>query len=343
MDSFEDSKTQSNNDALASEYEVKSLQKIDPLTTGLKLAVVFFILLVLASICGCAKIAAHDLLVSESPNLTDLLANAPQLRDDHARVVFYCPKEPLLKLELRINPPFYNTPVVTIEGDSGFLTKEIMDQTGFYLDVPTGVYVIEEKSGHILRKELNAGNEYFVKLFNDPKNPSAMVEPEQARQEIIKDQIKFPHLIMKCEHDVKLALIPKQNVQWKNTTSNLSDNTKSSYKSFLYFFNTKSGWVAPNVKFKVGVDCIPMFDVGNKSYVCFEVTPGRHVLCTSLINFGKEAFPPIGIELWAENGKNVYACYDWNKTRYRVLNETEGMKLLKKYKVTKNGYYEVAE
>jgi hypothetical protein len=311
------------------------------LTAGLKLMFVSFVLLTLTFICGCMNVAgdvaAHDMMFIGSPNLSEVLISAPQLGDGYARVIFYCHRQSVLAFALQIS----NNPVVTINGDNGFLRKEIMDQTGFYIDVPAGVYEIEEKSGRTLREEFKAPNEYFVKLFNSQDNPPILVEPQQAQQEIYENKIKYPHLIMKCEHNVKLALIPKESVQSENTAFNIVDNPISKDKSYLYFFNTKSGWVAPNIKFKVGVDCKPTFDVENKSYICFEVAPGRHVLCTSVINFGKEAFSPIGVEFWAENGNNVYVCYDWDKTRFRVLNEEEGAKLLKQYKATKNGYYKV--
>jgi len=92
------------------------------------------------------------------------------------------------------------------------------------------------------------------------------------------------------------------------------------------------------MKVKSGVDCLPDYPVGSKKYICFEIAPGQHVFSVHAENLGQSVVAPVGKEITIQEGQAVYFSFGLY-SGVKLMSPEQGEKLLKKYKITKNGYY----
>lgn len=92
------------------------------------------------------------------------------------------------------------------------------------------------------------------------------------------------------------------------------------------------------MKLNAGVDCLPTYPVGAKKYICFEVTPGRHVFAVHAENLGQDVVAPVGKEVPIAEGEEVFISFGLSKG-VKLLPARDGQKLRKRYKIMKSGYH----
>lgn len=292
---------------------------------------------------GCGAVA-HDLVVNSVPTLNEVLEKSPPLQDGHARIVCYYPRVALAGFSLA-GMGGWATIGIAIDGEKGSFTISMIDQSGFCIDVPAGQYAIAVAPGGGIEAEFLQSKSYFVKFTSNPNMLSTklpvLVEPEEAIKELKEKNIRSDRFNFKDAFVNRYALMPKPEIQWESVSSELVSSAQKTDMSYLYVFNTKSPIVGPAVKIKTGVGCEPRYVIDCKKYACFEVSPGPHLLSCLITNFGAAYAPVCRTGCSAEAGKNTYCALSLEGLK--LISEKEGLKLLKKYKAMKEGYYRIGK
>jgi hypothetical protein len=287
----------------------------------------------IASGCGGIPGIVHDSVLSQAPHLSERLGQAPPLRPEYARVAFFCPGLPVMDKMLFGGLAFLD---VTLENPRSLLRVEIMDQTGLYVDIPADTYDVRVRSGGSVTMTLESGRHYYVKVASGTfaSQKIQLLEAPEAIREMDDEKIRScDGKFLEDDKTARFAVIPKKEGQWISIAP-----TSSTPNGRIYFFNTKSPLLGPLMKLRSGIDCMPTYPVDSERYVCFEVTPGRHVFSVHAENLGQDVIAPVGKEVIVQEGQDVYFTFGLYQGVKTVMPD-EGQKLLKKYKLTKNGYY----
>jgi hypothetical protein len=290
-------------------------------------------LIFMASGCGGVPAVIHYSVLSKAPYLADGLEQAPPTQSGCARVVFFCPRLPALDIALLGGLAFVD---VGLENPRSLLRVELMDQTGLYADVPADTYDIQVNSAKSINATFEEGKTYYLRIacgvFTDQK--TQILDDPQAAQELREKKIRwFDGKFLQDETAAKFAVVPKKEGKWLSVAP-----TSSGPNGRIYFFNTKSPIIGPLMQLKSGVDCLPTYPVDSKKYVCFEVTPGRHVFSAHATNLGQDVIAPVGKEAVVQEGQDMYFSFGLSEG-VKVMSPNEAQKLLKEYGLTKNGYY----
>ena len=317
----------------------------------LKYSLLFALLISLIITLGGCTALIHDSLVNKTPFLLETLDTAPTLTDDMARVVLYYPRDVAIGI---LGPGGMGFKKVKIQGDAGSIAFEVLDQCGCYIDIPGGNYEFDEVPNQIFT--FQNGCVYYIKIGKEKPGLSlssmggikpTLLDASTARSEITKFKIKT---LLINSNALSIALVPS-NLEKSKLIPQLTDMSIISVEkqieqepiaselARLYIINNL-GWVGGAGKLRVGIDGTPSsLKLGRKKYMCIDMAPGVHTLSTSMSSIGIEQAPAKFLQKFnLRKGVNRYLVLEINKGLYFSSVE-EGRELIKKYKLSKGGYY----
>lgn len=313
---------------------------------------------------GCAAVA-HDLEINKDPYLLDVLKSAPTVNDDMARVVLYYPRDFAFSLR-GLGHAGMGVKKIKIQGVAGSIAFEVLDQCGYYIDIPGGEYAFDEAPDQNFT--FQNGTVQYIKIGKKESGvsmhsmggikPTLMDEPT-ARSEMAKFKIKtsLANNILErkvpCNYDaLRIALIPN-NIEKSKLIPQLTDMSARSVEkkieqepiaselTRLYIINDLN-FVGGATKLEVGIDGTPnSVKLGRKKYMCIDMTPGSHLLSTRISAFGIKQVPGYLQRFNLEKGIEHYCVYDAQKG-FHFCSTEKGRELVKKYKLIKGGYYSLA-
>jgi hypothetical protein len=310
-------------------------------TVKTKSFMMFCMISILLTLSGCTALV-HNAVIAKYPLLHDSVVHATPLGPDYSRLVVYALRAPLAGASL-LGVGGFDVLPVTIEGKTGVLHADLLDQTGFYIDVPIGEYSIQGGSfftavpsqTYIIRCE----SEIFLL---SRKTPELIDQYENAMEEIKEKKIRFCAPTGGSETarflPFRPALLPNKKADsvWKSYPM---PQTRHSSVARVYVYNSVF-FVGGAQRPFVGVDSLPDFEIGKKKYVVFEMSPGKHVFTAKAGMFSAAGMmPPLGFAIELKEGQDLIIEYNPTKG-YRLLNEEKAGEILKdESKLHENGYY----
>ncbi|MCE5339626.1 MAG: hypothetical protein LLF92_00675 [Planctomycetaceae bacterium] len=303
---------------------------------------------------GCTMVA-HDMTIDKYPFLHTTIAQAPPQNPAYSRVVVYSPRAPLGGFS--VNPieavGGWDVLPVIIEGQAGIFRGDILDQTGYYIDIPPGDYKITGKPTAIVddKKIINtsfaASKIYVIKAESEvgvvtSKTPVISDDIDQAMKDMEKRKVRYcpPTGMTKSLKRLPLqpTLIPKAEAKSIWESSPLPQSKQDS-AARVYILN-RTCVVGAALRPLVGVDCLPDIEIDKTKYICFEVTPGRHILSAKVGCFTKEGYmPAMGFIVDVNAGQDFFIDFDPIKG-FGFVTQDKAQELVKKPgKLAKNGYY----
>ncbi len=298
----------------------------------IKKLVLFSLLIFLLFIINGCTVMAHDMVISDYPELAETIDNQKPLKAGYGRMVVYYPRLDLEGFAIG-GPGGFNYVPLVIEGEKCDVKFLIIDETGVSFDIPAGQYLVhDEDVSKDIKVEIISGETHYIKIRSNPgmfnKKPPVEVSQSEAMKQIKSGKIKT--------QVIEPEIMPVYKKGYKLIPQNKPPDPKQE-KIFVF---RDSGWIGAVVPIRIGLNGEPHIDLKNKRYVCIEVRPGIYGVTTAFKRGlgGKKDVYRVGRKVKVKNGQNVYMVIKHIEDIQKVylINKKDAQKYQKICKQTQN-------